>query len=198
MRYLADFDELHVMAENMLLEYSEEEIVENILNILKSGYIRGLKKAAEELDWEWEDYLLFGDDEEEWEKKIIFKDIKGKTVIDRIKEHVQALSAEMLAVVIDTEYHRDYNAGKFAMAEMVDTLLETQTYGDVLGVTKVKKRWVTMGDERVRSTHDFLDYAEVGINERFVTYDGDSALYPGDFELAENNINCRCYLEYTR
>lgn len=183
MRYLADFDELHVMAATMLEEYTEEEIVENILNILRVAYIRGAQKACEDLDWEWEDYLLFGD--EDWEQEVILKEIKGKNVIDRIREHVQANDPDKLAVVIDTEYHRDFNTGELNMG----------FYVDKNRVTRVKKRWITMGDDKVRDTHSYLEGMEVNIDEKFYTFDGDSALSPGDFTLAENNINCRCIIQ---
>ena len=186
MRYLADFDELHVMAATMLEEFTEEEIVENILNILNLAYIRGKQKACEDLDWEWNDYLLFGD--EDWEQEVILKEIKGKNVIDRIREHVQANDPDKLAVVIDTEYHRDFNTGEYDMAKYVDKQ----------SVTRVKKKWVTQMDDRVRDTHDYLLDMEVGMDDRFYTYDGDSARFPGDFTLAENNCGCRCYVEYTR
>jgi hypothetical protein len=54
-----------------------------------------------------------------------------------------------------------------------------------------------MDDDRVRDTHMFLEGVEVPMGERFYTFDGDSAMIPGDFALPENNINCRCTLSYT-
>ena len=184
MRYLADFDEIHRMASMMLNEYNEEEIIESILNILRLAYIRGTKKVCEELDWEWEDYLLFGD----WEEEVILKEIKGKNVIDRIKEYIETNNAERLAVVIDTEYHRDFNSGEENIAKYIDEK----------SIIRVKKTWCTQLDEKVRDTHDYLEGISVYMDEKFFTYDGDEARFPGDFGLAENNVNCRCYLKYTR
>lgn len=54
-----------------------------------------------------------------------------------------------------------------------------------------------MGDERVRDTHDPLYGIVVGLDDYFVTYDGDKALFAGGFSKAENNVNCRCLVEYT-
>jgi hypothetical protein len=59
------------------------------------------------------------------------------------------------------------------------------------------KTWVTMMDDRVRDTHDYLEGETVGIGEDFYTYDGDHASAPGLFELAENNVNCRCELLFS-
>lgn len=55
-----------------------------------------------------------------------------------------------------------------------------------------------MEDDKVRDTHDYLEGMSVGIDEEFYTYDGDHALYPGGFENAQNNVNCRCFLTYTK
>lgn len=184
MRYLADFDEIHTMAINLIENYSEEEVIEHILNILQLAYIRGQKKACEELDWEWEDYLLFGD----WYENVILKKFKDENVIDRIKKYFRENDPQKLAVVIDTEYHRDFNTGEEDAANYVDER----------SVIRVKKTWCTQLDERVRDTHDYLEGTEVYLDERFYTYDGDSARFPGDFELAENNCGCRCYIQYSR
>ena len=59
------------------------------------------------------------------------------------------------------------------------------------------KTWETMKDDRVRDEHQYLDGVSVGINDRFYTDDGDSAMYPGDFENPALNINCRCYVVLT-
>ena len=186
MRSLASFDEIHAMALNMIENYSEEEIIEHILNILRMAYIRGKRKAAEELQWDWTDYYLLKWDE--WEEQVILKKFDDKNVVDRIKEYYQNKDSQKLAVVIDTEYHRDYNTGEEDMA----------TYIDERSVVRVKKTWRTQLDDKVRDTHDYLEGKQVYLDEKFYTYDGDEARFPGDFNLAENNINCRCYVEYKR
>jgi hypothetical protein len=53
-------------------------------------------------------------------------------------------------------------------------------------------------DNRVRDTHFYLEGMTVDINDKFYTYDGDSAYRPGGFEKAENNCGCRCLLMYSR
>lgn len=88
-------------------------------------------------------------------------------------------TAEEAIRLIETESHRDYNTGVY------DAAVKS-------GKTNVRKKWVTMMDGRVRDTHEYLEGMEVGINDRFYTYDGDSAMYPGGFALPQNNVNCRC------
>lgn len=83
-----------------------------------------------------------------------------------------------LQTMIECEANRCFNAG----------VIEA---GKGTGATKT---WETMGDEKVRDTHWFLEGETVPFDEEFVTSDGDSALAPGMFEFPQNNVNCRCWL----
>jgi len=189
------------MRNSMVMQWDE-------LNILRDSavdMIRNQKKKRdpEELDrWcEYMDFVLcliydYGwKDAEEIVGIVPFKDglddkavnldIDGETFKDRIHKQVDEDSLEGVLRIIDTEAHRDYNAGIFDAA----------TQSKVPGI---KKRFNTMLDNRVRDTHDYLEGMEVGLNDRFYTYDGDSARYPGDFSLASNNVNCRCWITLVR
>lgn len=79
--------------------------------------------------------------------------------------------------VIRTEGNRNLNAG-------------AQVERETSGVVK-KKRWLATLDSSTRDTHQMLDGQTVGVNERF-SINGDTALYPGNFSSASENINCRC------
>lgn len=66
----------------------------------------------------------------------------------------------------------------------------------VLGYTH--KRWLTVGDERVRFEHTELDGEVVRIAEKFYTPTGRIS-YPGDISAPPHLvINCRCSLEWIR
>ena len=116
--------------------------------------------------------------------KAVNLEIDGKTFRDRVREQIGLMSLPGLTRIIETEAHRDYNTG-------------VQEAGQRSGVP-VRKQWNTMLDGRVRDTHDYLEGAIVGIEDRFYTYDGDSALAPCGFSLPENNINCRCWITLVR
>jgi HK97 family phage portal protein len=63
---------------------------------------------------------------------------------------------------------------------------------------KVKKIWVPEQDDKTRDTHQLAgrDYAEgISIDELFEVGE-DKMLSPGDGDLAEENINCRCTMVY--
>lgn len=57
----------------------------------------------------------------------------------------------------------------------------------------VKRRWNATKDKRTRDSHAEMDGQLVGLEEPFVTPDGDQLMYPGDPSApAKERINCRC------
>lgn len=120
-------------------------------------------------------------------KKSINKEIDGETYKDRIKKHIDNKDIEGIKRVVETEVMRNYNTAKDQIANSTD-----------LKGTTIKKMWVTVGDEKVRDTHSYLDGVVVGKDDRFYTYDGDSARFPNDFDFAQNNVNCRCSIVYIK
>ena len=119
-------------------------------------------------------------------KDALFKKIEDKEFVDRIAEHMEHFDVPLVMRVAETEMTRDFNAGGMntAVAAQKQTGRETE------------KTWHTMMDDRVRDTHDYLEGTTVGLKERFYTYDGDSAMHPGDFSKSSNNVGCRCILSY--
>ena len=116
--------------------------------------------------------------------RVINTPVAGETFHTRIAKYVREQNADDIARVIDTETHRVYNTAVYNTASKV----QTQTG------KKLMKRWETMLDDRVRDTHEPLQGVEIPFDEKFYTFDGDSARFPGDFSLPENVCNCRCAL----
>lgn len=116
--------------------------------------------------------------------KAVNRELDGETFRDRVKEQVAALSLAGLIRIIETEAQRDYNTGVLNAAQQS-------------GLPGIRKRWNTMGDERVRDTHSPLEGITVGLNDLFYTWDGDAAMAPGGFTLQQNNVNCRCWITLT-
>ena len=178
------------MANNVLFEWDELNLIRQEARILWSGKPPDRKKREAFCDWlefvlchvyayGWqgvEDVL--GKINVMWngDTETVNMVIAGQTFRDRILN--EDTLAEILRV-IDTEALRDYNAGVYnaAMAS---------------GKPNLHKKWFTMNDDRVRDTHSYLEGMVVGLGDRFYTYDGDSALYPGNFDDPSNNVNCRC------
>lgn len=177
---LFPFDELNTtkgVVQILIEEGQSLALVEDTIeDLLIMSYVFGGDQAANDLNVEKENHV-------EKLERALNKEIADKTWRDRIEEYYQTGNIEDINRVIETETHRMYNTGAFDEAEEVP---------------EAKKRWATMQDDRVRETHDYLEGEAVPLDELFYTFDGDSARFPGDFFLPENNVNCRCWLEYTR
>lgn len=162
-------------------EKKREEIFDLIEYILLESYYYGTVQAMNDLgllDKDPQDLI----DETKMEMTINVE-VAGKTWRDRITEYLDDdnSTVEDFQRVAETDSTRIYNTA------VVDG-------GKASGIQGVRKEWVTMMDDRVRDTHDYLQSMVVPLEDKFFTYDGDSAMAPGGFALPENNINCRCTL----
>ena len=153
-------------------EITLSEVMDEVLDILIIGWANGLDYASDVLG---DSYLDYSDLQKALDLKI-----EDKTYKDRVREHFENLDIDGIVRVADTESHRLYNEAVFESAKASGK--------------NVYKTWETMMDDRVRETHSYIEGVSVPIDERFYTSDGDSARYPGDFELAQNNVGCRCVL----
>lgn len=195
-RLQADFA-LPVEERNKLLD----DRIDEILDMLLMQYIYGNEDANEMLgisvDWSRTDttettYTLgtepYRIDTDRMER-VVDAVVADKTWKDRVREWYGSENgtADDIVRIIETESHRVYN----------DSILDVgeQAEEDTGGVTKT---WFTMLDDRVRETHEYLEGETVPYNEKFYTFDGDSAMAPGGFADPQNNINCRCSIWLTR
>lgn len=103
--------------------------------------------------------------------------IAGRDYVQRIRD------GSDIELVQRTEVHRMYNTAMDDVAKTVPDAMKT---------------WHTMEDDRVRDMHWFLDGITIPYDDYFYTLDGDYGRFPGDFQTAEENCNCRCYLTLSR
>ena len=177
-KLLAKYDELNNIVDNLtsLKILSKSTLQDTVEDILIAAYMGGYQVSEAMLQTKGE---ILADKLRE----SVYRKIDGKTFIDRIKEYESTNDVEAIKRVAETELHRVWNEASIDCASECGF--------------KVNKTWVTQNDDKVRDTHEFLESVSVPLEEKFYTFDGDSALYPGGFEKAENNINCRCVLEFT-
>lgn len=183
---LAPYDELNVIKERVLGTFASglldtrekrSEIGDILFEYLTWAYIYGVQDANESFGT---DILSDGVQMVD----AIYKQIDGKDFRDRIDQYVTDDGIDVNGVlrIAETEMTRDYNTGVYDTGKNIESATGR----------KVGKTWLTMKDQRVRETHDFLENVTVGLDEMFTTSDGDSAKCPGDFEKVENNAMCRC------
>lgn len=147
---------------------------DSILDLLIMAYVFGCEEANDELGTKVEI------DETEM-RETIFRVVEGKTFEDRISEYIENQDIDGIVKVVTTEGHNAINSGSHKTATKAGAKSKT---------------WVTMQDLKVRDTHDYLDGVTIPIDAEFITYNGDKAQHPGGFGEPEEDINCRCWLEY--
>ena len=185
------FDELNVLREQIESDLSlgteqrkllKDDRIDEILDMLIMAYVFGTEDADEEL-------TVTETVETDEMYSAVWLNIAGKNWEQRIREYYDDPNAtvEDIMRVVETDTNRIYSDAVLNVGEKVSKR----------GVS-VTKTWNTMQDDRVRSTHEYIEAVTVPIDRRFYTYDGDSARYPGDFADPSNNINCRCYITVAR
>lgn len=154
----------------------EEDIIDELLDLFLLAYAMGNSVTNDNLS---SDYAPSVDEV----MKVVDAKVAGQTWRERVEEYfANGGTGADIARIADTEMHRIANTAA----------LDTAKYAGAK-----YKTWATMLDGKVRDTHDYLEGETVGIDEDFFTYDGDHASAPGLFELAENNVNCRCELLFS-
>lgn len=198
-------DELTVIRERLQADFElpvEErkkiidDRIDEILDILLMEYIYGNEDANEMLGlgvwWESTESSLgteaYRIDTDQMDSTVN-AEIAGETWKQRVREWYESDKGTVddIIRVLETESHRVYNDSILHVGEQA----EADTGG-------VYKTWFTMGDDRVRDTHEPLEGETVPFGEKFHTFDGDSAMAPGGFAMPQNNINCRCTIWLTR
>lgn len=174
-RFVASFDELSVLTAAAISDSTTyNQVLDTIETLLINAYISAAEATEDTIDeiFEMDTVRMF---------EVIEQKTAGEDYRQRIIEHLEQNDYEGIKRVAETEFHRVFNQGVLDVAQASPKTLY--------------KTWVTMEDDKVRDTHFYLEGMKVPLDEKFVTYDGDSALYPGGFELAENNVNCRCVID---
>lgn len=160
--------------ESGVKKYNREKCLDIIFDYLTYAYAMGVDNVNENMS------SSFAVQDAEM-RSVINRKVAGKDFTERVTEYAEKGDLEAIMRVAEADAHRVLNTASLNTAKKAGARFKT---------------WVTMMDDKVRDTHDYLQAMTVGINDRFVTYDGDSASFPGDFEYAENNVNCRCTLVF--
>lgn len=175
-RYNTLFDELNILERGIGKEKTSEAL-DDFIDFLIDAYIEGFAGAnyilGEELPIDTESLSA-----------ALNQTYDDVSIYEKFTQYLSDNDEVSLYRLMESEVHRVYNTGSYDCAEQSGNNL--------------MKTWVTVGDERVRDTHAYLEGTSIPIDELFTTYDGDSALTPGGFMKAENNVNCRCILQYSK
>lgn len=187
MASILPFDELNRFTESLRERFygvaniserkeEEEDIIDEMLDLFLLAYAMGNTVTNDSLSSGWKpssDEVM----------GVVDAEVVNRTWRERVEDYFSnGGSVDDLVRIAETETHRIANTAA----------LDTAHHA---GATK--KTWVTMMDDRVRDSHDYLLGQTVGINDEFYTYDGFHAPAPGMFGVPEEDINCRCELIFS-
>ena len=110
----------------------------------------------------------------------------------------QSLSYQEMARNLKNTTNVDYNKSLRIAKTEGHRIQQEATYNvqkrAIQKGASIVKQWDSTLDKKTRKTHRELDGQIVGVDEYFVTLNGDKALYPSGFGVAREDINCRCCL----
>src|SRR5699024_11714782 len=123
------------------------------------------------------------------------------TITPYIRQYVRDMSYDIMDSTKKHQaeyYYYSPDRGKFMAECESNTTRSYQCNEDALAQGKTMKRWLTMGDKRVRTTHKEVGGTSKPIGEPFYVA-GSLLLYPRDFSLGASTAQtagCRCSIEY--
>ena len=169
----------------------KKNVVDVVWDFLEFCYVLGYREATEEVKNLAEDvksllpkdYDDLSADEKKSADEEIYRKFDNKDFRDRVNQYAELGNASDIIRVVETDGNRVYNAGGIGGASASGAKYKT---------------WNTMEDPKVRDSHEPLAGIKVPIQDKFVTYDGDEAMLPGGFEDPANNVNCRCWLTFSK
>ena len=179
------FDELNKFEDGLSIHFNAEgkiaskqdaeDIIDEMFELLLLAYATGNavvnRDMGSNIEPTLEDVLA-----------VVDLEIEGKTWRDRVMDYYET-GGDMYDIrrIAETETHRDANAAAYATAVKAGA------------TTKI---WNTMRDDRVRDTHSYLQGVSAPMDGSFYSFKGGSTLYPGQWGIAEEDCNCRCYLTF--
>lgn len=111
------------------------------------------------------------------------KKVAGKTWRERVEDYYANGGTEGdIARIAETESHRDSNEAAFKTAKAA-------------GATR--KTWHCMMLPTSRDTHIYLDGVNSPIDGEFYSFKGGSTQFPGQWGIAEEDVNCLCWLTFS-
>lgn len=153
----------------------KEDIIDELLDLFLLAYANGVEATNLELS---SGIVPTLDDV----MKTVDKKVAGKTWRDRVREYFDTGGTiSDIERIAETETHRDSNAGAYETARSA-------------GATE--KVWHCMMLPTSRDTHVYLDGVVAPIDGEFYSFKGGSTQYPGQWGIAEEDVNCLCWLTY--
>lgn len=156
--------------------FSLDDIVDDLLDLYMLAVANGVVSINEKFGT---DYQPSGEQIE----RIVYKRIDGQTWQDRVTEWYNngGTGYDVLRIA-ETEAHRIGNEIAFDAAKAVGAKSKT---------------WICMMLPTSREEHIWLNGVTVPIDAEFYNDKGQSTLYPGQWGVPDQDVNCLCELSYS-
>jgi len=179
------FDELNRFVDSARERYGveklpkedKEDIIDELLDLFLLAYANGNEVTNARLS---SDYTPTLDDVAE----TVDEEVAGKTWRERVEEYCDnGGTVEDIVRIAETETHRIANAAAFDTARKA-------------GATS--KTWHCMMLPTSRDTHIYLNGVTAPIDGEFYSFKGGSTQFPGQWGIAEEDVNCLCWLTFDK
>ena len=155
----------------------EEDIIDEMLDLFLLAYAQGNSVTSETLSFDWTPSV---DDAME----VIDKEVAGKTWRQRVEDYfANGGSVGDLIRIAETETHRDANESAWVTARKAGAQTKT---------------WHCMMLPTSRDSHIYLDGVTAPIDGEFYSPNGGSTQFPGEWGIAEEDVNCLCWLSFSK
>ena len=182
------------------MELSDDEIQQRIelAEKLEDGFLFVLAllftmQQYNEVNWERA--------RQEYENRYLSALAGYVTITPYIRQYVRDMSYDIMDSTKKHQseyYYYSPDRGKFMAECESNTTRSYQCNEDALADGKTMKRWLTMGDKRVRATHKEVGGTSKPIGEPFYV-GGSLMMFPRDTQYSPPNslvCGCRCSIEY--
>ena len=155
----------------------EEDIIDELLDLFLLAYAMGNSVTNDNLSSNYEPSLddVIG---------VVDAKVAGKTWRERVEDYfANGGTGADIARIATTESHRIANQAAYETAKKA-------------GATE--KTWHCMMLQTSRDTHIYLDGVTAPIDGEFYSFKGGSTMYPGQWGIAEEDVNCLCWLTFSK
>lgn len=154
----------------------EEDIIDELLDLFLLAYAMGNEVTNENLSSNWMppvDEVM----------QVVDAEVADKTWRERVEDYFEnGGTGADIARIAATETHRIANQAAYETAKAA-------------GATK--KTWHCMMLPTSRDTHIYLDGVTAPLDGEFYSFKGGSTQFPGQWGIAEEDVNCLCWLSFS-
>ena len=183
MNTILPFDEINALEYTLPAYFQDgklkEDVLEDLLDAMEDLFLLSYTMGMENVNSQ------FGSDYKppvNEVMKTVDREIAGKTWRERVRDYARDGGTPAdISRIIETEAHRDSNEAAFRAAEAA-------------GATE--KEWHCMMLPTSRDTHIYLNGVTAPLDGEFYSFKGGSTKFPGQWGIAEEDVNCLCWLTF--